>query len=84
MTKIMKNDHFFLTPPKEVSCNAVFSLEVQIEARKSMILSLTRQQVSQEKIPPEIEAALRFKLLTLSRLTLLALLYGSTMGFGAT
>ena len=30
------------------------------------------------------EAALRFKLLTLSRLTLLALLYGSTMGFGAT
>ena len=49
-----------------------------------MILSLTRQQVSQKKIPPEIEAALRFKLLTLSRLTLLALLYGSTMGFGAT
>ena len=33
-----------------------------------MILSLTRQQVSQTKIPSEIEAALRFKLLTLSRL----------------
>ena len=64
----MKKDHFFWHPPKEVSCNAVFSLEVQIEARKSMILSLTRQQVSQTNIPSEIEAALRFKLLTLSRL----------------